>query len=408
MVQPPNFFPVVIAGGGAAGFFAALAAKKAHSALGVLLLERTNQLLSKVRISGGGRCNVTHACFDPAKLVQNYPRGHKALLGPFTRFQPRDIIDWFQVRGVVLKTEPDGRVFPKSDSSQTIIDCFLKEARSLNLEIRTLQHIERVHRNDSLFQVELKSGEAILCEKLLLATGSSPHGFRLAQSLGHTIQEPIPSLFTLNIPSSPLSDLAGISVEKAALHLVDSEFSQTGPLLITHWGFSGPCALKLSAWGARYLHKKNYSTPLKVNWLPEFTHDKAREQLRETRNCYPNQNLVNANPFMLPKNLWKRLIELSRIDCKNRLSEMSNASFDQLCQFLQADTYQMEGKTTYKEEFVTCGGVTLDEVSFKTMESRLCSGLFFAGEILDIDGITGGFNFQSAWTTGWIAGHSLA
>lgn len=401
-------FTIIIAGGGAAGFFAALAAKEANPDIRVLLLEKTGSLLSKVKVSGGGRCNVTHACFDPKVLVQNYPRGSRELIGPFTRFQPRDTIQWFESRGVHLKVEPDGRMFPVTDNSGTIIDCLLKEARKLNIEIQTKQRIEHIQKKDAGFQVSLASGEILDCQHILLAAGSSPQGHELAKTLGHTVQEPVPSLFTFNVPSSPLKDLAGISVEKATLHLEGTRLEQTGPLLITHWGFSGPAALKLSAWAARILHGLNYQAKLNIDWLPDAAKETIMEVLHKLRKEFPGHHLQNKNPFGLPKNLWKRLIELAGIDESKRLSEIGNEAFAHLCNRLKSDQYQVDGKTTYKEEFVTCGGVTLSEIDFKTMESRLCKGLFFAGEILDIDAVTGGFNFQNAWTTGWLAGIAMA
>lgn len=397
-------FHSVVLGGGAAGFFAALSCRNAHPEASVLLLEKTGALLSKVRISGGGRCNVTHACFDPRLLAQNYPRGGKELIGPFTRFQPRDTIQWFEERGVALKTEADGRIFPVNDSSSSIIDCLMREAERLQVEIRTRQKIVRIEKLEG-FSIYLASGEKVEANYLCLATGSFPDGQALAKGFGHTIQDPVPSLFTFNIPSSPLKDLAGISVDPVTLTLKDSGLAQSGPLLITHWGFSGPAALKLSAWGARLLHAQNYQVALLVDWLPDWNHERLMESLRQNRRN--PQTLANQNPFSLPKNLWRRLLQLSGIEENRRLSEISKEALAALSQHLKADQYPVNGKTTYKEEFVTCGGITLSEVDFKTMESRLCKGLYFAGEILDIDAVTGGFNFQNAWTTGWLAGQAM-
>jgi predicted Rossmann fold flavoprotein len=320
---------IAIIGGGAAGFFAALAAKEHNPEAKVAIYEKGSQLLSKVRISGGGRCNVTHACFEPKELVKNYPRGSKELLGPFHHFGPRETVEWFEGRGVKLKTEADGRMFPVTDSSQTIIDCLMNEAERLGVEIHLKARIE------SLDQFE----------RVVLATGGSRQGHQLAVDAGHTIQEPVPSLFTFNIGGFDLADLAGVSVPEATVRL-SKELVATGPLLITHWGFSGPAVLRLSAWGARFLHERGYSAELQVEW-----------------------------PEQLPRRLRGR----------------------------QKETYQIEGKTTHKAEFVTCGGVTLSEVDFRTMESKKRPGLHFAGEVLDIDGITGGFNFQNAWTTGYLA-----
>jgi predicted Rossmann fold flavoprotein len=404
-----NVFDFVSIGGGAAGFFGALSAKAACPTARVAILERTGGLLGKVRISGGGRCNVTHSCFDPKALVQNYPRGSKSLLGPFTRFQPLDTIDWFGKRGVVLKTEEDGRMFPTTDSSQTIIDCLMEEAKHLGVEIRLKQHIVSIVFADGHFIITMAPGSEsppILSKKVLLATGSHPQGHQFAKAFGHTVQELVPSLFTFNIPTSPLHDLAGIAVPQATVSLVDAPFTQTGPLLITHWGFSGPAVLKLSAFGARWLHDHDYKATVKINWIPQMSREAVMAALRTWRQGHAAQAVATGNPFAFPKSLWKRFVELAGIDSKKRMCDVSNEALAALSQKLTADTYALDGKTTYKEEFVTCGGITLDEVNFKAMESRLRPGLHFAGEILDIDGITGGFNFQNAWTTGWLAGQA--
>jgi len=388
---------LIVIGGGAAGIFAALAAKEAHPAMSVLVLEKTAVLLSKVKVSGGGRCNTTHACFDPQQLVKNYPRGEKELLGPFHRFQPRDTIEWFEARGVKLKTEADGRMFPVTDSSSTIIECLLSEARKLGVEIRLRQRVEKIEKG---FTVHLKENPPLTCSHLILASGSSAEGCAMAQSLGHTIQPPVPSLFTFNVPTSPLKELSGVSVESATVQI--GPYLQTGPLLITHFGFSGPAVLKLSAWGARFLHEKNYRMEFFINWIPKLTQEELFHALIRLKEHSPQKTLLALNPFYLPKNLWKELLSASQ---EKSLAHLSKKDLQELAQKLHADRYQMDGKTTHKEEFVTCGGVTLKEVDFKTMQSKICPGLYFAGEILDIDGITGGFNFQNAWTTGYIAGH---
>jgi predicted Rossmann fold flavoprotein len=372
---------ITVVGGGAAGIFAALAAKKGAPHIPVIVLEKTAVLLSKVKISGGGRCNVTHACFDPKKLIQNYPRGGQELLGPFHRFQPRDTIEWFEERGVKLKTEPDGRIFPVSNSSSTIINCLLDEAKKLGVEIRLRERIDK-----------LPEG------KVILATGSSLDGYKLAESLGHTIQPPVPSLFTFNVPSSPLKELSGIATT-AKVTLLGSPFTQTGPLLITHFGFSGPAILKLSAWGARFLNEKNYRVEIEIDWLPA-----GKADLFSLKEQFPRKTLLALNPYLLPKNLWKEFVK----ELDKPLSHLSKADLQKLDHRLHHDRYLVDGKTTHKEEFVTCGGVLLKEVDFKTMASKIHSGLYFAGEILNIDGITGGFNFQNAWTTGYIAGTSAA
>jgi hypothetical protein len=379
---------VVVLGGGAAGFFAALAAKEAHPLLSVTLLEKSAVFLAKVRVSGGGRCNVTHACFDPQQLIQNYPRGGKELLGPFHRFQPKDTVAWFEDRGVKLKAEEDGRMFPTTNQSQTIIDVFLGEADRLGVHLQTRQHIISIFHTEGRFHIQFRDGTSLLSKALILATGSSPEGYRLAESLGHTIQPPVPSLFTFNVPQSPLAALSGISLPHVQVILPEISKQQSGPLLITHFGFSGPAVLKLSAWAARELHALQYKTTIHINWVPELSLEEIQSRLKKTKTT-----------FDLPKNLWKSLTA----PFTNK--QLTLSDIKQLSQTLHADPYHMDGKTTHKEEFVTCGGVTLKEVDFKTMQSKILPGLFFAGEILNIDGVTGGFNFQSAWTTGYLAGH---
>lgn len=398
---------IVVVGGGAAGFFAAVTSAKGHRK--TILIEKTKSLLSKVRISGGGRCNVTHHCFDPRQLVQHYPRGGQALIGPFHRFQPRDTIEWFESRGVKLKAEEDGRMFPISDDSQTIINCLLTEAAKTGVEIRQQQGVQSIEKlNNGCFSLLLVSGERLECDRLLLATGSSKEGYTFSQSLGHTIIPPVPSLFTFNIPNFSLQELSGISVERAQLKIVGTQLQQSGPLLITHWGFSGPAALKLSAWAARHLHDVHYEADLLINWLPDYSSHELNDALLRLKQEMPAQLLLKENPFKLPKQLWKTLLEKASISPHLRLSDLPNKGLVQLAETLQKDIYPVKGKTTYKQEFVTAGGICLDEVNFKTMESRKCSGLYFAGEILDIDGVTGGFNFQNAWTTGWIAGNEMS
>lgn len=396
---------IIVIGGGAAGLFSAIASKKSNT--NTLLLEKTNTLLAKVRISGGGRCNVTHACFDPKLLATNYPRGNKALIGLFHRFQPKDTIEWFESRGVPLKVEEDGRMFPVTDNSQTIIDCLMHEAQRCGVEIQLQQRIEKIEKLEKFFRLHL-SGEKILeCDRLILATGSNKEGFEIAKTLGHSIVPPVPSLFTFNIPSFALEDLSGISVEHVLLKIQDSKLEQEGPLLITHWGFSGPAALKLSAWGARHLHDLNYQVKLIINWLPNYSRQGLIDFLFQQKQENPSRTLVKEM-FPFPKQLIKRFLEMTGIDSQKRLADIPNKTLLLLAEKLQSDIYIVSGKTTYKQEFVTCGGVCLDEVNFKNMESKKCPGLYFAGEILDIDGVTGGFNFQNAWTTGWIAGNDAS
>ena len=382
---------IAVIGGGAAGFFAALAAKESNPKAEVLLLEKSAKLLSKVRISGGGRCNVTHSCFDPKDLILNYPRGSKELLGPFHRFGPRDTIEWFKARGVILKTEKDGRMFPTSNSSETIINCFFNEVEKTGVKIRTQTKLKSIQKVENGFELD----NGLFVDRVILATGSSKSGWDFAKSLGHTIQAPVPSLFTFNVPSFPLSHLSGVSVQNAKLRLEGSSFEQKGPLLVTHFGFSGPAALKLSAFGAKFLAEKKYKVSLIIDWLPDTSFDDLRQLIEGKR----TKNIGNLRITSLSKRLWKELCERLELSVP-----LSNVSITKLCERLKNDRYEVQGKTTNKEEFVTCGGVTLSEVNFKTMESKICNHLYFCGEVLDVDGVTGGFNFQNAWTTGWIAG----
>ncbi|WP_348231630.1 NAD(P)/FAD-dependent oxidoreductase [Trichocoleus sp. DQ-U1] len=414
IVQP---LKVVVIGGGAAGFFGAITCAETYPQAQVILLEAGRQPLSKVRISGGGRCNVTHACFDPAGLVQYYPRGGKALRGAFSRFQAKDTVVWFSDRGVQLKTEPDGRMFPITDSSETIVDCLFEAARASGVQIRRGTPVDKIFRQvtslnqplDTGFEIQLKSGEIFKCDRILLATGSNPQGYRWAKTLGHTIEPPVPSLFTFTISDPRLQDLAGVSVESARLRLGvgKTQLEQIGPLLITHWGLSGPAALKLSAWAARMLHDCNYRTTLQINWLPQYNPEKLREMLLAVKSQLPQRAISTNCPLPLPRRLWQSLIAAVGISGEQRWAELSNKVLNQLIQELSEGKYQIQGKGVFKEEFVTCGGVNLKEVNFKTMESRICPGLYFAGEILDIDGVTGGFNFQSAWTTAYLAGQAM-
>jgi predicted Rossmann fold flavoprotein len=401
-------YDFIVIGGGAAGVFAAIQAKEANPKAKVLLLEKSAVLLAKVRVSGGGRCNVTHSCFDPRLLVQNYPRGNQQLLGPFHRFQPRDTIAWFEERGVPLKTEADGRIFPCSDQSESIISCLLGQARLLGVEVRFRQRVQGIIKDNHTFMITMKDDEQLMAYKLLLATGSSAEGCSWAESLGHTLQPPVPSLFTFNVPTSSLKELSGIALPDVGLHLKGTFLRQRGPFLITHFGFSGPAVLKLSAWGARYLHGLNYRAELVINWLPGMNQEELRVKLNSLKATAPSKTLLALNPFGLPRNFWKSLLDRYGDVFKKALQHIPGSVLYQLSECLSSDTYSIDGKTTHKEEFVTCGGVTLNEVCFKTMESRRCPGLFFAGEILDIDGITGGFNFQNAWTTAWIVGRSTA
>lgn len=404
---------IVVIGGGAAGFFGAIACAKANPDAQVTLLEASRQPLAKVLISGGGRCNVTHACFEPEELVQNYPRGAKALRGALTRFGPQDTVAWFATGGVYLKTEADGRMFPVTNTSETIVECLIKAVAKSGVKLRIGTHVTSVKRTaaDGGFDIFLKSGETIKCDRLLLATGSSLAGYKIVRELGHQIEPPVPSLFTFNIVDPKLRELAGVSVNPAQLRLSaggKSQLQQTGPLLITHWGLSGPAVLKLSAWGARVLHESHYQATLLINWLPNLHQEQVREKVLAVKDEWGKKAIALHRGVDLPHRLWQYIIARAGITTEDRWAEISSKTLNQLVQELTQGQYLINGKGAFKEEFVTCGGVKLKEVNFKTMESRLVPGLYFAGEILDIDGVTGGFNFQSAWTTGYLAGIAMA
>lgn len=401
---------VVVVGGGPAGFFGAIRCAELNPRLKVLILEKAQQTLGKVIISGGGRCNVTHACFEPVQLVTYYPRGGMALRGAFTRFQPADTVKWFGARNVSLKTEADGRMFPVTDSSETIANCLRGSAREAGVTVWTgaaLLDVKRLRVGGFRLEVR-KDKEALSLQagNLLLATGSDARTREIIQSLGHSIEEPVPSLFTFNVKDARIDGLAGVSVENVTVKM--DALTQRGPLLITHWGLSGPAVLRLSAWGARELFAKKYRAALTVNWLGDVTFDKALEILQRNKDWKENaRKKVAAHPAFsqIPVRLWKQLVQF--IGDKN-WADISKAELRKLAAELTAGEFKISGKGQFKEEFVTCGGVRLDEVDFKSMQSRIVPNLFFAGEVLDIDGITGGFNFQSAWTTGWLAGSALA
>lgn len=401
---------IVIVGGGAAGFFAALAYADAGGRGSVAILERGPQFLAKVRISGGGRCNVTHACFDPREFVTRYPRGQRELLGPFQQFQARDTVDWFAARGVKLKIEPDGRMFPTTDDSQTIVDCLLDSAREAGIKLSQNCGVDSATKNpDGGFELTTTAGK-IACDLLLLATGGcrTPALGQLAVSLGHSLVSPVPSLFTFHVAADRLGELSGISVADVMVSVPGKKLEARGALLITHTGLSGPAVLRLSAWGARELHAVNYQFPLQVDWLPALNEPQLLAALEARRQDHPARLLVNAPLAPLPARLWAHLLQSAGLPAELRCAALSRAIQRQLAQHLKAQPLSVTGKSLNKDEFVTCGGVQLREVNFKTMESRVCPGLYFAGEVLDIDGITGGFNFQAAWTTGWIAGRAMA
>ena len=415
---------VIIAGGGAAGFFAAIACAEANPGCGVTIYEATAHPLAKVKVSGGGRCNVTHACFEPRELVQRYPRGGRELLGAFHRWQPRDTVEWFAQRGVLLKAEADGRMFPVTDDSQTVVDCLRQAAERAGVRVVLSTGIKQVERGRPRplgsrgevaappegFRVTLTTGEVVPCDRLLLATGGNKTntGFEIARQFGHTIEPPVPSLFTFHIDDPRLKELAGVSVEEAVTAVRGTALKERGPLLITHWGLSGPAILKLSAWGARELHGRDYQFTLLVNWAPAFNAETLRAGLEQARTDHPKKQLGTWCPLGLPLRLWEKLLGAAGLRPEAQWATVPGAALRALAAQVAAGEFTVTGKSMFKEEFVTCGGVRLSEVDFKTMESRLQPGLHFAGEVIDVDGLTGGFNFQAAWTGGWLAGRAMA
>jgi hypothetical protein len=402
---------VVVVGGGAAGFFAAIACAEAGTGAEVTLLEKGVRFLGKVRISGGGRCNVTHACFDAVELTARFPRGQRALRAPFQTFQACDTVEWFQSRGVTLKTENDGRMFPTTDSSETIIDCLMRAAASAGVKLLGNSGVVRAERQlASGFELTLANGETMACDRLLLATGGcrTMAGGELAASLGHKLEAPVPSLFTFHVDADWVLQLSGISVASVEASVPGTKLREQGALLLTHWGVSGPVVLRLSAWGARALHALNYQFVLRLNWLPQLDAEKIVAELDGRRQDQSGRLVINTPIAPLPARLWEQLVIAAGIAAETRWAALSRAAKHALVQQLSRTDLKVAGKSLNKEEFVTCGGVRLGEVDFRTMESRICPGLHFAGELLDIDGITGGFNFQAAWTTGWIAGRAMA
>jgi len=400
---------IVVVGGGAAGFFGAIAAAESGPHDGVVILEKGPRTLSKVRISGGGRCNVTHSCFDPRELSQRYPRGARALIGAFHRFGPTDTVAWFENRGVRLKTEADGRMFPDTDSSQTIIDCLTSAAEKSGVRVLTSTALSTIQkRPDGGFLLDFSNGERMDCERLLWAGGGCRPEGHPAVALGHSLMPPVPSLFTFQIDTPWLRDLPGISVASVQVSVPGTDLKERGPLLITHTGLSGPVVLRLSAWGARDLHSLRYEFPLRINWLPQTNRDFLIEELQARRESSGGQTILRTRWNPLPARLWESLVIQSGILPDTKWARLSRAEALNLATLLTSTELPVRGKSTHKEEFVTCGGIPLPEVDFKTMGSRIVPGLHFAGEALDIDGITGGFNFQAAWTTGWIAGNAMA
>jgi predicted Rossmann fold flavoprotein len=396
---------LVVIGGGAAGFFCAVNAARMNPMLEVILLEKTNKILSKVKVSGGGRCNVTHACYEIADMVRHYPRGGNFLKKAFHQFFTTDTIKWFSDRGVVLKTEDDGRMFPVTDSSQTIIDCLLREADKYGVQVKMKSEVEGISRTGDGFTINFPGGNSIPADCICIASGGYPKSgmFDWLRHTGHSIEEPVPSLFTFNMPGNRVRELPGVSVPDAQVKVAGSKLIARGPLLITHWGMSGPAILRLSAWGAREFAACNYQFTIMVNWLGEMREHELLEKFRSLRFELASQKINNRNPLGLPNRLWQYLLEESGINAELRWADLPAREQNRLVKNCCGQEFTVSGKTTFKEEFVTAGGIKLSEIDPQTMQSKIMPGLFFAGEIMDVDGITGGFNFQNAWTSGYIA-----
>lgn len=402
---------IVIIGGGAAGYFTAINTARLNPSLNVTIYEKSKEVLSKVRVSGGGRCNVTHHCFDPERLSAFYPRGGKMLRWSFERFHAEDTVRWFESRGVKLKAEEDGRMFPVTDSSETVINCLRADARKYGVTVRTKTNVKRITpKEKGGFELELLKNGREVANAVVVASGgyNRENAYQWIKDLGHTIKKPVPSLFTFNFREKIFADLAGISVEEAEVHIKGTRFTETGPVLFTHWGLSGPAVLKLSAWAARELYKKEYRYDIQVNWVAPLKEGEVRQKLISLREDNARKQVNKQDQFSFPARLWIRFAELAGIHPEKRWAEVSNREIHDLTQQLVNAVYNVQGKTTYKEEFVTCGGVSLKEINPDTLESKKIPGLYFVGEVLDIDGVTGGFNFQAAWTNGMLAAEAIA
>ena len=400
---------IAIIGAGAAGCFAAANIPIAEGRE-VVVFEKAVRPMQKIKVSGGGRCNVTHACFEVQELVKRYPRGTSLLKKSLHHFSPQDTIQWFKERGVAIAEEADGRMFPATNDAQTIIDCIWQEMMQRRVEVRFGKGVKSVVQSDGGFQLSFEDGSVFLADKVMLACGAilKPEQIGWLTSLGHTIQPPAPSLFTFNLPKNPITELMGVSVPEVTVKIAGTKFVQSGPLLITHWGFSGPAILRSSAWAALTLQEKNYHFTALINWLGSVTEDELRQQFAALRQQQGKQLLHGKNPFELPKRLWEFLLNRCGIGEAVKWGELAAASQNKLIVALVQDAYEVKGKTTFKEEFVTCGGVALSEINPQMMESRLIPGLFFGGEAMDVDGITGGYNFQHAWCSGWLASRGLS
>ena len=399
---------VIIIGGGAAGYFAAIACAEAQPEANIVILEKGKDVLGKVLISGGGRCNVTNACFDPRELVAHYPRGEKELLGPFHKFQPGDTMEWFADRGVELKIEPDNRVFPVTDSSTTIADCLKEIADATGIKVRTSSGVKSfTQREDERWEVLTTHGQTYVADQLMIGAGSSKVIWDSLKKLGHKIISPVPSLFTFNSKDERIKGLSGISVPNATVQIAASDLEASGPLLITHWGFSGPAILRLSAWGARELNDRFYRFPIMINWIGR-DEEEVLAEFNEEKKHSGKKRIGNHAHYGIPLRLWKSMVAGAGIKSTATWGDLSGKDLKYLVSELCCAVFQISGKSTFKDEFVTAGGVDLRDVDFKSFSSRVCTNLYFAGEILDIDGITGGFNFQAAWTGGFLAGNAMA
>ncbi len=399
---------IAIIGAGAAGCFAA-ANIPYNEAIEVVLFEKTGKVLQKVKASGGGRCNVTHACFDILELLKKYPRGQRFLRKTLYQFTPQHTIDWFESRGVALKTEDDGRMFPVTDDSQTIIDCIWQQVMRNKVQVRYNKTVKSITKTDGVFTIQFADDTDYVADKVMIACGGFPKAeqYKWITDLGHNVQLPVPSLFTFNIPKHPITGLMGISVGEVSVKIAGTKIVERGPILITHWGMSGPVILRCSAWGARELNEKNYDFKILVNWLVDKSENDLQEEIRYLRQEQGKQIVNNKNPFGLPKRLWEFMLQQCGVNDSVRWGELPAAAQNKLIKTLVADEYHVSGKTTFKEEFVTSGGVSLAEIDPKSMESRVVPGLYFGGEIIDVDGITGGFNFQNAWSSGYIAAQNM-
>lgn len=402
---------VGIIGGGAAGFFAAISVKEHYPKAKVFIFEKSQKVLSKVKVSGGGRCNVTNACFSISELAKAYPRGGKKLKKVFKIFNPKNTMDWFTKRGVALKIENNNCVFPVSNSSETIINCLLKQTQKLGILVELGKGVKSIELKENYFKIHFiqEKNPPKSFDKIIVATGGSPKksGLNWLEALNHEIEKPVPSLFTFNMPKENIKNLMGVSVKKAIVNVQGTKLKSEGPLLITHWGMSGPAVLKLSAFGARILNELNYDFKIQVNWSTEKNYDLVQEYLKKIIEKNPQKLLQNIKPFDLPERLWLFLLDKIAISEKKKWNELGKKNLNKLTNLLCNDIYKVNGKTTFKEEFVTCGGISLKNIDFNSMQSKVCKNLYFAGEVLDIDGITGGYNFQAAWTTGFIAGKLL-